>query len=160
MSHEDEVRRVSAQVVRVVAADPGLRGDAEDACQSAWLDLLARPTALHDRDRLGAWLTTVARRHAIRAVRRRVRRREPEPPVDSPEAAFLAGERATALWQAVAQFPPRQRRLMTLIAHHPELSHEQMAVELGISCRSVSTLRRRCLDVLRRRLESQGFGYP
>jgi RNA polymerase sigma factor (sigma-70 family) len=159
---ETDLRRLSALVVRVLAADPGLRGDAEDACQSAWLDFLRRPPVLRDPTRLGGWLTTVARRHAARAIARRVRG-EAAPdlrPPPSPEPTALAAEQATALWRAVARLPERHQKLAVLLAYYPDLSLREVAHELGISPASVSTLRRRCLAGLRRHLTAEGFSYP
>ena len=154
-------RRLSALVVRVLAADPGLRGVAEDACQSAWVDFLRRPPPLRDQTRIGGWLTTVARRHAARAVARRARAATDfSPPVPSPEAAFLAAERDTALWRAIDCLPARHRHLLVLLAFRPELSARELAAALGIAPGSLSVLRRRCLAALRRRLTSEGFGYP
>ncbi|MEV8611078.1 sigma-70 family RNA polymerase sigma factor [Amycolatopsis sp. NPDC051373] len=165
MAEDGELRRISELVVRVVAADPGLRGDAEDACQAAWAEFLGRPDAVRDRARLGAWLATVARRHAIRAVGRRARAAEVEAavaPVDaeSPEAAALDNDVATALWRTVDSLPDRHRRLVWLLAHRPELSVREVAAELGISPSSLGKVRSRCLAVLRYRLTAQGYTYP
>lgn len=155
-------RRLSALVVRVLAADPGLRGDAEDACQYAWLDFLRQPPALRDQTRLGGWLTTVARRHAARAIARRAQAAAApdSPPVPSPETAFLTAERDTALWRAVDRLPVRHRSLLVLLAYRPDLSPREVAAALGIAPGSLSVLRRRCLATLRHRLTSEGFSYP
>ncbi|MET7991342.1 sigma-70 family RNA polymerase sigma factor [Amycolatopsis sp. NPDC005232] len=165
MAEDGELRRISELVVRVVAADPGLRGDAEDACQTAWAEFLGRQDAVHDRARLGAWLTTVARRHAIRAVGRRARSAEVEAAVapagaESSEVAALDNDVATALWRTVDSLPDRHRRLVWLLAHRPELSVREVAAELGISPNSLGKVRSRCLAVLRYRLTAQGYTYP
>ncbi|WP_406639004.1 RNA polymerase sigma factor [Amycolatopsis sp. WGS_07] len=167
MPDEDEVRRLSTRMNRIVGANPGLRGDADDACQTAWLEFLRRPPTLRDANGLAGWLTTVARRHALRAAEKRSRvtfvddsQLETHTPVDSPEVAALSGELTEALWRAVEKFPERHRRMMLLLAHYPELGHAQLAAELGISPASVSRIRQRCLTVLRRRLEAEGFSYP
>ncbi|MEU4666406.1 sigma-70 family RNA polymerase sigma factor [Amycolatopsis sp. NPDC023774] len=166
MAEDGELRRISELVVRVVAADPGLRADAEDACQTAWAEFLGRPHTVRDHSRLGAWLTTVARRHAIRSVGRRVRSAEVEAAADpagvaeSPEAAALDNDVATALWRTVASLPDRHRRLVWLLAHRPELSVREVAAELGISPNSLGKVRSRCLAVLRYRLTAQGYTYP
>ncbi|MFF0143854.1 MULTISPECIES: RNA polymerase sigma factor [Amycolatopsis] len=158
MLHDDEVRRFGSRVARVLATTPGFRTDAEDACQAAWLEFLTCHSQIRDRDRLGAWLTTVARRHAIRAMIRRTRATYlPAPDEPSPETTLLDDERAAALWCAVAELPERARRLLLLIAHHPELKPAELAAEVGISPASVSKLRRRYLDQVRRKLEIQGF---
>lgn len=166
MAEDGELRRISERVVRVVAADVGLRGDAEDACQAAWADFLGRPHTVHDPSRPGAWLTTVARRHAIRAVVRRARSAQVEAAAapagvpQSPEAAALDHDVATALWRTVDTLPDRHRRLVWLLAHRPELSVREVAAELGISPTSVGKVRSRCLAVLRYRLTAQGYTYP
>lgn len=165
MAEDGELRRISNLVVRVVAADAGLRGDAEDACQTAWAEYLARPDTVRDPSRLGAWLTTVARRHAIRTVGRRARSAEAEsaaapPDAGSPEEAALDNDAATALWRTVDSLPDRHRRLVWLLAHRPDLSVREVAAELGISPASLGKLRSRCLAVLRYRLTAQGYTYP
>lgn len=152
---------------RIVGANPGFRADADDACQTAWLELLTRQPDLRDSNGLAGWLTTVAWRQALRAAENRARVKlvddshlDAHEPAKSPETETLAGELATALWRAVAKFPERHRRMMLLLAHCPELRHDQLAAELGISPSSVSRIRHRCLTVLRRRLEADGFSYP
>lgn len=167
MRDEDEVRRLSAKMNRVVGANQGFRADVDDACQTAWLEFLRRKPALEDSNGAAGWLTTVARRHALRAAENRARVRfvedsqlETHELAESPEEETLAGELAAALWRAVEKFPERHRRMMLLLAHYPELRHDQLAAELGISPSSVSRIRQRCLIVLRRRLESEGFSYP
>ncbi|QRP50524.1 sigma-70 family RNA polymerase sigma factor [Amycolatopsis sp. FDAARGOS 1241] len=164
MADNGELRRLSELVVRVVAADPGLRGEAEDACQSAWLEFLRRPVGVREESRLGAWLSTVARRHAIRSVGRRARGAEaalaPDNSAESPEAVAVRGDLAAALWRTVEGLPDRHRRLMWLLAHRPELSAREVAAELGVSPSSLGKLRSRCLAVLRYRLTAQGYSYP
>ncbi|MFI5608319.1 RNA polymerase sigma factor [Amycolatopsis sp. NPDC051903] len=164
MADNGELRRLSELVVRVVAADPGLRGEAEDACQAAWVEFLGRPVGVRDRSRLGAWLSTVARRHAIRSVRRQARGAGMDLAADgaaeSPEAVAVRGDLAAALWRTVEGLPDRHRRLMWLLAHRPELSAREVAAELGVSPSSLGKLRSRCLAVLRYRLTAQGYSYP
>ncbi|MGW4483343.1 RNA polymerase sigma factor [Amycolatopsis sp. NPDC004368] len=158
-----DIRRLSDLATRVVAADAGLRGDAEDACQAAWAEFLTRPTGVRDPTRLGAWLATVARRHAIRTVARRARDASldlaPLAP-ESPEAAAVGSDVAAALWRTVETLPDRHRRLVWLLAHRPEMSVQEVADELGISPNSLSKLRSRSLAVLRYRLTAQGYTYP
>ncbi|WP_020664369.1 RNA polymerase sigma factor [Amycolatopsis benzoatilytica] len=167
MDDQDEIRRVSARVSRIISANAGLRGEADDACQAAWLEFLTRPPILRDPGALPGWLATVARRYALRAVETRARmtwvddsRLESRSPVDPPECSVLAAELGSALWRAVDEFPDRHRRLMLLLAHCPDLRHRELAAELGVSPASVSRIRQRCLDVLRRRLEAEGFSCP
>ncbi|WP_409184658.1 RNA polymerase sigma factor [Amycolatopsis sp. VS8301801F10] len=167
MQDEDQVRCLSARMNRIVGANPGFRADVDDACQAAWLELLSRPPNLQDPNGLAGWLTTVARRQALRAAEKRARvqpvedaQLETHELAESPEEKALASERAAALWRAVEKFPERHRRMMLLLAHYPELRHDQLAAELGISPSSVSRIRQRCLTVLRRRLEAEGFSYP
>ena len=158
----ERARALTPLVVRRIRSGWLSEPDAEDACQDAWLALLTRPDALRDQDGLGAWLGTTARRRAARVVARRVRQPLPPPPSPepTPEARALVAERDRALWRAVDALPERQRRLMRLLAHRPELSVAEAAAELGISPASLGTLRRRCCAQVRRRLTAEGFGEP
>ncbi|WP_181774714.1 sigma-70 family RNA polymerase sigma factor [Amycolatopsis pittospori] len=154
-----DVNAVSAAVYRALKAYRLNDADARDICQEAWLELLRVPGALRDEAKLRAWLTTTARRRALRLITRN-KRETPQPPPGpetTPEAEVVRAERDRALWAAVDRLPDVHRRLMWLLAHRPELSYAQLAGELGISPASVGRLRRRCLDRLRRALEVGGW---
>ncbi|MFD9893952.1 RNA polymerase sigma factor [Amycolatopsis sp. NPDC059027] len=155
---DDAVRRLFPAVVRRLVARHLAEADAQDACQEAWLELFRKPCALRDRDRLEAWLCTTARRCSARMIARRAREavalpRSPEP---SPETRVVIAERDQKLWSVVADLPERSRRLLYLLAHRPELSIAQVAADLGVSPASVATLRRRCCERVRRRLQAEG----
>ncbi|EME60275.1 RNA polymerase sigma factor [Amycolatopsis decaplanina DSM 44594] len=154
-----DVNAVSAAVFKALKAYRLSDADARDVCQDAWLELLRAPGALRDEAKVGAWLTTTARRRALRMIARN-RRETPRPlpgPETTPEAEVVRAERDRALWAAVDRLPDSHRRLMRLLAHRPELSYVQLAGELGISPASVGRVRRRCLDRLRRALEKGGW---
>ncbi|GAB3706533.1 sigma-70 family RNA polymerase sigma factor [Amycolatopsis oliviviridis] len=154
-----DVKAVSAAVLGALKTYRLTESDARDVCQDAWLELLRAPGALRDEAKLAAWLTTTARRRALRMITRN-RRETPRPLPDSgttPETEVVRAELARALWAAVDLLPDVHRRLMWLLAHRPELSYTQLAGELGISPASVGRLRRRCLDRLRRALEKGGW---
>ncbi|MEU9687951.1 RNA polymerase sigma factor [Amycolatopsis japonica] len=154
-----DVNAVSAAVLKALKAYRLSEADAKDICQEAWLELLRVPGALRDEAKLGAWLTTTARRRALRMITRN-RRETPRPlpgAETTPEAEVVRAERDRALWAAVDRLPDSHRRLVRLLAHRPELSYAQIAGELGISPASVGRLRRRCLDRLRRTLEKGGW---
>ncbi|AUI63080.1 sigma-70 family RNA polymerase sigma factor [Amycolatopsis sp. BJA-103] len=154
-----DVNAVSAAVLGVLKTYRLSEADARDVCQDAWLDLLRAPGALRDEAKLRAWLTTTARRRALRMITRN-RRETPRPLPGletTPETEVVRAARDRALWAAVDRLPDVHRRLMWLLAHRPELSYVQLAGELGISPASVGRVRRRCLDRLKRALEVGGW---
>ncbi|RSM70930.1 sigma-70 family RNA polymerase sigma factor [Amycolatopsis sp. WAC 01375] len=154
-----DVNAVSAVVLKALKAYRLSEADARDVCQDAWLELLRAPGALRDEAKLRAWLTTTARRRALRMITRN-RREIPRPLPDAettPESEVIRAERDRALWMAVDRLPDSHRRLIRLLAHRPELSYAQIAGELGISPASVGRVRRRCLDRLRRMLAKGGW---
>ncbi|MFC3449671.1 RNA polymerase sigma factor [Amycolatopsis speibonae] len=160
-----DVKAVSAVVLGALKTYRLTESDARDVCQEAWLELLRAPGALRDEAKLGAWLTTTARRRALRMITRN-RRETPRLLPDAgmapdseptPEAEVVRAERDRALWAAVDRLPDVHRRLMWLLAHRPELSYAQLAGELGISPASVGRVRRRCLDRLGRSLDKGGW---
>jgi RNA polymerase sigma factor (sigma-70 family) len=138
--------------------------DVSDVCQSTWYKLAQHLADLREPARLPGWLSTTARRQALRlltARRREVPAARPEPAagLPSPELAVLGAERDQALWQAVARLPPAHRELIRLLAGEPGLTQTQLAVRLGIPPGSVGPLRRRALDRLRRALIAQGYDH-
>ncbi|WP_414936127.1 RNA polymerase sigma factor [Amycolatopsis sp. cmx-11-51] len=154
-----DVKVVSAAVLSALKTYRLSEADAKDVCQEAWLELLRAPGVLRDEANLRAWLTTTARRRALRMITRS-RRETPRPlpgPDTTPEAEVVRAERDRALWAAVDCLPDLHRRLIWLLAHRPELSYAQLAGELGISPASIGRVRRRCLDRLERALEKGGW---
>ncbi|MDT7728134.1 MAG: hypothetical protein QOI21_4710 [Actinomycetota bacterium] len=134
--------------------------DARDVSQNTWLAVSQQLESLRDNACLPGWLSTTARRHALRILSGKAHEvalsceRETVP---SPESLVLRGERDRELWEAVGRLPTRCRRLLFLLAYQPELTYPEIAAELGISPGSVGPLRRRALDRLRVRLLAGGF---
>ena len=162
------VRDASGMVLAVARGYRLGEADALDVCQTTWVVLAAKLPTLREPACLPGWLVTTARRQSLRLLA--ARRRElvtddvPGPPgavgdpgQPSPETRTLAAERAAAFWRAAAREPATHRRLLTLLAHRPELTQAQLAVELGVAPGSVGPLRRRCFDRMRRRLNAEGF---
>jgi RNA polymerase sigma factor (sigma-70 family) len=134
--------------------------DARDVSQSTWLAVSQQLGSLRDSARLPGWLATTARRQALRILSGRsseVALSCDRDVVPSPESLVLRQERDSELWTAVARLPTRQRRLLWILAHRPELTYAEIAAELGISPGSVGPFRKRCLDKLRHRLLADGF---
>jgi RNA polymerase sigma factor (sigma-70 family) len=154
------VRGLTAITLRVARTYRLADADAGDVSQSTWLAVSQQLGALRDNACLPGWLSTTARRHALRILSGKAREvalsceREMLP---SPESLVLRDERDRELWEAVGQLPVRCRRLLCLLAYRPELTYPEIAAELGISPGSVGPLRKRALDRLRVRLLASGF---
>jgi len=144
--------------LRAVARSYGLGGwDVDDVVQSTWLQYLEHGDALREPAALGAWLETTTRRLCLRLLQRHVReqltddcdlRAASEDP--GPERQVLAGECRDTVRRAVAALPDRQRRLMRLLVHRPDLSYEEVGRRLAMPIGSIGPTRARCLDRLRR----------
>jgi RNA polymerase sigma factor (sigma-70 family) len=161
------VRRYAPLVWRVAQSFRLDHADAKDVSQNTWFALAERLGGLREPARLAAWLTTVARREALRM--RELRRREVRPDwwpegvevvtTDRcPEACALRTVRDQLLWRAFAALPENCRRLLGLVAHAPELSYGQVAQLLGMKSSAVGSSRNRCLHALRRKLSALGLG--
>ncbi len=148
-----------------VAGAYGLsRADSADVAQITWLRLVEHLGRLKDPTRVGAWLVTTARRECLHLARRTRR----EIPLDedrsfenresgrpSPESLVLKSERATMLWQAFRELGTRcQELLRALLLAYPTLSYEEVAEAFGMPIGSIGPTRARCLEQLRRKLES------
>jgi RNA polymerase sigma factor (sigma-70 family) len=157
------VSGLSALVSMVARAHRLGEADVRDVCQNTWYTLTQHLADLREPARLAGWLSTTARRQALRVVtarRREVLADDLDPGTGwSPEAALLVAERDRVLWQAVARLPQPHRDLVRLLAGEPHLTHHQLAARLGIPSGSIGPLRRRALDRLRRTLTAQGFDH-
>lgn len=147
-------------VARTTGLDPG---GCEDVVQTTWLHLLRDLADIRDPQALTAWLVTVTRREAIRAVTAS-RREQPVDgtDLDRPDAGAVDGaeavvrdERRTALWRAMEELPPRCRDLLRLVAfvHRPD--YDAVAGALGMPRGSIGPTRGRCLAKLRDTLSAR-----
>lgn len=136
--------------------------DAWDVGQDTWIALAARLGTVREPSRLPGWLVTTARRCALRILagrRREVLGAPPDHPdaAATPEARVLDAERRQVFWGLAGRLPARHHQLLRLLADHPELTHAQLAAELGVAIGSIGPLRRRCFDRMRRLLTAEGF---
>jgi RNA polymerase sigma factor (sigma-70 family) len=157
------VHGLSVIIFRVARAYRLGEADVSEVSQNTWLSLARRLPKLREPERLPGWLVTTARRHALALLARRDRELSEIPcrePVPCPELSVLSTDRDRALWSAVGRLPARSRRLVWLLAHRPELTHAELAAELGIRPGSVGPLRKRCFDRVRTALRAEGYEYP
>lgn len=155
-------RALVDRYVRLVHAIPlrfGLPAeDAEDVVQLTFAALMSSLDRITEPHRLGAWLSTVARRQTFRHLDRRRR----DAAVAAREAADVATDRDAErrveeiewLHQGLAGMDERCRRLLVaLYFSGPPRPYHQIAAELAMPVGSIGPTRARCLDKLRTRLE-------
>ncbi len=129
--------------------------DAEEACQDTFLEMAK--SAQHIGRNLPAWLHTVGRRHAMRAIERRKRFQQhagevvAEERIESSDAAELILQVDNALTEL-------SEKLRTpLILHHLEgKTQEEIAGLLGVSQATVQRRLSTGLDLLRTHLSGLG----
>lgn len=146
-----------------IARSHGLeRADATEVSQTTWLRLAEHITTLSDPARVGAWLTTTARRESIRIGRLASRQILVDPwdllehsGGDEPlDAAMLREEQDVLVQQAMALLPLRCRELLVrLVASATPPSYASLSAEVGVPIGSIGPTRSRCLDHLRRLLD-------
>jgi RNA polymerase sigma factor (sigma-70 family) len=138
------------------------RDDAADVAQITFTALVKNMDKLVDDSRLGAWLSTVARRNTWRLLERRRR----EMPSEHLEGTSLA-ESAVALgksdaesiehWElsdwldtGLSQLNEKCRNLLTALHFRPELSsYAEVAEHFGMPLGSIGPTRARCLKRLK-----------
>ena len=148
-------------VCRRAARDPHL---ADDAFQATFLVLARRAASLRDPAAVGSWLFGVARRTALAARRRELRRADVVPGRVSPSAPLAApSPQPLAPWDDVlavldeelARLPEKLRAPL-LSCYHDGRTQDEAARQLGVS---LSTLRRRLdrgRELLRVRMTARG----
>jgi RNA polymerase sigma factor (sigma-70 family) len=126
------------------------REQAEDVVQDTWLAFLSRLPETQSLAELAAWLTTTARREALRIVERsRMDSQE-----RSPEHEL--SERDALLWRAMQQLPKRCRELITIMIGSANQSYHDVATALSMPVGSIGPTRARCLKRLRELIETMG----
>jgi RNA polymerase sigma factor (sigma-70 family) len=162
---DELVDRFSGLVWAIARAHRLAPADAADVSQTTWLRLVEHLHRLRDPDHVGGWLATTARHECLRVIRKANRElpddmldSEVDPagePVPSPESVVLSNERNRLLWQALNRLSQRCQLLLRALAASPEYSYAEVSNALAIPVGSIGPTRARCLDHLRRELQTQ-----
>jgi RNA polymerase sigma factor (sigma-70 family) len=144
--------------VWTVARSQGLdRERASDVVQTVWLNLLHGIDRIRQPDAIVAWLTTSARREAIRVDRMSKRAllvgderfdREPATGAALDDGA-VARQDGAIVRQAIEQLGGRCAELLRLLYSNDELSYQEIGELLDMPVGSIGPTRARCLDRLR-----------
>jgi RNA polymerase sigma factor (sigma-70 family) len=129
--------------------------DCADVFQRVCMELYQSLDTLRSEQTLPAWLITVTRRTAWSVLRNR----RPTVSLDEFDAATDSEirliEDAFTLEQAVASLPDRCRHLIeSLYLDGDSPSYEDVARRLGMPASSIGPTRARCLEKLKKQLES------
>ena len=135
--------------------------DGADVVQTTWLRLIEHLPQIRNREGIGSWLATTARRECFRVLRSGARcqpsdemqllvdARADHPEVDS---ALLTAERDAELWAAFSRLPTRDQALLRLLAVDSPPSYQEISAALGMPIGSIGPTRARALERLRREL--------
>lgn len=133
--------------------------DAADVAQLTWIRLLEHAHQIREPERLPAWLSSTARREAIRVAvdgKRYVLSADPttENGVESRGSATDAypvdGDYGPELEEALARLPIRYQQLLRLLTSDDCLSYAEIAQRMGMPIGSIGPMRMRALEMLRR----------
>ena len=141
--------------------------DAADVSQTTWLRLVENLDRIQNPDQLAGWLATTARRESLRLIRKAQREIPDSEETDQntsffgdveddgdPEAALVAEQDRSDLWEAFATLSERCRNLLRVVAVTPLESYAAVAEALGMRVGSIGPTRSRCLEQLKRALKA------
>ena len=165
-AYEQLVERHQRQVWAAVRGFRLSDADAHDAVQMTWLRLVENLDRLNDPSRLGAWLTTTAKRECLRLLRRRNREigtpdeyfdavideRQPNPEQQVTQAAM-----AEVLWDFVGELPTRAQDLLHAVTSADRPAYAEISKATGMAVGSIGPTRGRYLTRLRKRIEESGL---
>jgi RNA polymerase sigma factor (sigma-70 family) len=136
------------------------RQDTEDVGQNVWLRLVEQLGNLREPAALPGWLATTTRRECLRVVKASRRYEMPVAELDEKlpsgrdaamiEEEIIVAERNALLRAALAELPPRCRRLLSLLISDPPPSYAEISAILDVRIGSIGPDRGRCLERLRR----------
>jgi RNA polymerase sigma factor (sigma-70 family) len=158
------VWRHGPMVLAVCRRALGSRHDAEDAMQATFLALARQARSITRGRSLGAWLSRVAYRTALRA-RRQARLYDTEPvPVESlpaaPEPDYLAQQELRLALDEEIQRLPEKYRVPIVLSYLEGLTNLEVARQLGCPIGTVFTRLGRGRALLLARLKGRGVTLP
>ncbi len=139
------VLRYQTAVFNVCYRLMGERREAEDMAQEAFIRAYARLESYDLERPFGPWMRRVAanlclnRLESLPAAQPEVdEERDPDDPVQRPEAVAEQRDQAGQLRTALASLPPHYRVVLEL-RHYQELSYEEIAESLGLPLSDVKS---------------------
>ena len=155
------VERYSGLLWAVVRAHRLSAADGADVVQTTWLRLIEHLPQIRNREGIGSWLATTARRECLRLLRSGGRCQpsdEIELLVDARadhaeiDSGLLTAERDAELWAAFSRLPARDQALLRLLAVDSPPSYQEISAALEMPIGSIGPTRARSLERLRREL--------
>src|SRR5690242_6587755 len=165
-AYEELVERHQRQVWAAVRGFRLSDADAHDAVQMTWLRLVENLGRLNEPSRLGAWLTTTAKRECLRLIRRRNREiGTPEEFFDAvvderqpgPEQQITQEAMAEVLWEFVSELPDRAQDLLKAVTSADRPAYADISKATGMAVGSIGPTRGRYLNRLRKLIEDAGL---
>jgi RNA polymerase sigma-70 factor (ECF subfamily) len=143
----------AASVYRYLVALLGDRIEAEDALQTAFLELARRPDTLERMEAPAAYLLATARHAALRSLRRSALRRQTEVAVarflEAREPSQADPEETQQLEAAIRELPVEQREVLVLKAFEG-WTFRDIAEALTIPLHTAASRYRYALEKLKR----------
>lgn len=162
---DELVSRFGRLVLRVGRRIGLNHADAADVAQLTWIRLLEHAHQIREPERLPAWLTSTARREAIRVAvdaKRYVLYADPanEYGVERRGSVLdlypVDGDYGPELEAALARLPVRYQQLIRLLTSDDCLSYAEIAARMRMPIGSIGPMRMRALAMLRRTPELAG----
>src|SRR5215831_4896851 len=149
------INRYQRLIYSVARSFCPLPEDTADLFQNVCLELHRSLHRLRNEQSLSAWLITVTRRQAfavLRSRRQEVPLEDFEPVADA-DLELLKTE--FELERAIGQLPQRCERLLRLLYYDiDEPSYTDIAQKMGMPVASIGPMRARCLEKLKRQIET------
>jgi RNA polymerase sigma factor (sigma-70 family) len=162
------VKRFAGLVWSICRAHRLSAEDAADVSQLTWLRLLENLDRIRDPRRLPGWLATTCRRECL-ALQRRARSSLAVEDdhldrllggVPGADRKILTDDQYAVLWEAflkLSEWCQRILRTLVIDADEGPPSYRQVADQLKVPVGSLGPTRARCLDQLRKLLDSGGI---
>jgi RNA polymerase sigma factor (sigma-70 family) len=141
--------------------------DRHDIFQAVCLEVLKNLSSIRNAASLRYWILTITIRQCYALLKRRrdESRHEPVETADVLEDSrpdtmqiYLVAEREAILRNAMDELPERCRSVIDLLFFSKEkTSYSQLGDTLGLSKDTIGSTRLRCLEKLRKIMESKGF---